>query len=52
MLELTLTPAHGLHQSVDYPLQVTYPADRAIQPTHTARMELRYALDDPSQWTS
>ena len=47
MHELTLTPAHGLKQSVDYPLQITYPPDRGIQPGDVARMELRYALDDP-----
>lgn len=46
MFELTLTPAHGLKQSVDYPLQITYPPDRGIQSGDMARMELRYALDD------
>ncbi|MFC3833519.1 hypothetical protein [Deinococcus rufus] len=45
MYEVTLSPANGLHQSVDFPLVIKYPPEYGVQAGDSARMQLRPALD-------
>ena len=46
MFEILLSPSTGLKQSVDYTFTLRYPPDLGIAVTDTARLNLRYALDD------